>query len=80
VLYGPGKHEMGLTCGKAGPCCFEVPLIFLNLECKMGDVIVNLPIPRDLSCQASIVSVGHGGLENVKVTARAGEHVPEPCG
>jgi hypothetical protein len=78
MLCGSGHHKVGLTRCKVGPCHFKVPLVLLDLDCKVGDIIINLPVPRNFSCQAPIVSVSHCGLEDVEVTTRASEHMPEP--
>jgi hypothetical protein len=80
VLYGSGEHKAGHIGCKVGSCCLKVPLILLNFDRKVGDVIIDLPVSRNLSRQAPVIGVGYGGLEDVKVTARTGEHVSKPCG
>jgi hypothetical protein len=55
-------------------------LVLLDLDCKHGNIVIDLPIARDLLRQAPVVSVSHCGLENVEVTPRASEHVAEPRG
>jgi hypothetical protein len=48
-------------------------LVFFNLDCKVGDIIVDLPIPSDLSHQAPVIGVSHSSLKDLEFTAGAGE-------
>jgi hypothetical protein len=68
MLHSPGEHKVGLTQCKVGPHHFEVPLVFFDFDCEMCDVIIDLPVPCDLSCQTPVVDLGHGVLEEVEVT------------
>jgi hypothetical protein len=75
-----GEHETGLTQCKIGSHRFEVSLTLLDLDREMGDIIVDLPVPRDFSCQTPVIGVSHSSLKDVEVAAGSGEHVSEPCG
>jgi hypothetical protein len=74
------EHKLGLTQHETCSCSIEVSLVLLNFDRKVGDVVIDLPIPSDLSCQAPVVSVSHSGLKDLKFAAGAGEQVSEPCG
>jgi hypothetical protein len=79
TLCSMGKHEAGLTQCKVSLCHLEILLVLLDFDHKMGDVVVNLSVARDLSCQAPIISLGHCVLKKVEVTSWSGEQVAEPC-
>jgi hypothetical protein len=51
----------------------SILLILLDFDCKVGDVIVDLPIARDLPHQAPIISFGHSVLEEVEIAPWPGE-------
>jgi hypothetical protein len=61
-------------------CGIEVVLILLNLDCKVGDIIVNLSVPSDLVHQTPVISVSHSSLEDLEFAAQASEQMVEPCG
>jgi hypothetical protein len=80
VFGSVGKHEVGLTRHEAGPRGIEVMLVLLDLDGQCGDVIINLLVSHDLSCQPPVVGLGHHRLEDVKVATWTSEHVAEPQG
>jgi hypothetical protein len=57
----------------------QVTLVFLDLDSHRHDIIIELAISGDFLGKAPIPGVGHSLLQDLKVTAWAGEHVSEPC-
>jgi hypothetical protein len=53
-------------------------LVSLKLDCQGCDVVVDLSVSYDLARQPLVIGFGHCGLEDLEVTARAGEHMLEP--
>jgi hypothetical protein len=80
MFCGTSEHEVGLTCHKASLCSVEVVLVLLKFDHNGGDIVVDLPVACNFLCQAPVVTLGHPCLENVEITAGAGEHVAESRG
>jgi hypothetical protein len=80
MLCSTGEHKAGLTQRKVSLCCFEVPLVLLDLDCNMGDLVIKLPVACDLPHQAPIISLSHRVLKKVEVASWPGEQMVEPRG
>jgi hypothetical protein len=74
------EHKSGLTQHETCSCSIKVALVLFDLDRQVGDIIVDLSVPCDLLCQAPVISIGHSGLKDLKLAARASKQVSEPGG